>query len=279
MLTLDMRCFLKYLLLLFILYSFCSCRVRRTEGVLSPRKMENVLYDYHRAQTLSKSLSYDNRYKRELYIDYVFQKHSITEEEFDASLVWYTRNPKELHKIYEKLYTRIQKDCKTASSRLERTEKKSFSVASGDSVDLWYLRRSQVLTQSPFTNPVVFEIVTDSTFYLSDSLLWTSGVSFITDKKSLAMPQAYISMSLYYGDSISIVDTLLFSNGHFRLGIQCDDGKRLDKIRGAVSYINTTQVENSSSLLVSEMSLLRCHIGNSRSMSVNIQSDTIVYAR
>ena len=75
-------------------YGFCiaiiglcmlaSCKVERPETVFSNERMEAVLLDYHLARAMGEELSYDDRYKRELYLEAVFKKHGITEGEFDS---------------------------------------------------------------------------------------------------------------------------------------------------------------------------------------------------
>jgi len=44
------------LIALLLLMTFSGCRVRRPDDVLSPRKMEAVLYDYHLAQAIVTEL-------------------------------------------------------------------------------------------------------------------------------------------------------------------------------------------------------------------------------
>ena len=55
-----------------------------------------------------RSPLYDG-YKRVLYIESVFKKHGITQAEFDSSMVWFTRNPEVLTKIYEKVNARLKR--------------------------------------------------------------------------------------------------------------------------------------------------------------------------
>lgn len=47
-------------------------------------------------------------YKKALYVEAVFKKYGTTEEVFDSSMVWYTRNTKILSEIYEKVNKRLK---------------------------------------------------------------------------------------------------------------------------------------------------------------------------
>lgn len=246
------------LLVLAALLLFAGCRARRPENVLSPRKMESLLYDYHLAQAVVNNLPYEDKYQAEFYRNYEFQKHGVTKDEFDASVLWYTRNPKELNKIYEKLYARADRERDAAASRMEIAEKKSFSVMSGDSVDLWYLRRTNILTASRYQNPLLFEISSDTTFYYSDSIVWTVGTTFIDGGGDSIVPKAYLSLSMVYGDSISTVDTLVDMTSIYRLDMQSDPVMTLSSVKGAVSYIAGND-DVPACLLLSDISLLRIH--------------------
>lgn len=250
-----------------------GCMAHRPDGVLPPRKMEKVLYDYHLAQAVANGLPYDERYKAEFMRNFEFEKHGVTKEEFEASLVWYTRNPRELHKIYERLYETADKDRDAAAARLEMLEKKSYRVMSGDSVELWYLRHAQIITQSPYMNPMQFRINVDSTFYHSDSLIWTVGTTFFDNGLDSIRPYAYLSLSLVYGDSISTVDTLIDETSLSRLVLQCDERKIPNDVRGAVTYINESSV-NEACLLLSDISLLRLH-QKAAAAADSIASDSI----
>lgn len=236
-----------------------GCALHRPDDVLSSRKMESVLYDYHLALAMTSKLPYEERMRRVEYENYVLQKNNITKAELDSSLIWYTRNPKELHKIYENLNKRIEKDENAAAARLEKIEKKSFRVLSGDSVDLWYLDRTRIMTMSSFSNPLLFEITPDTTFYRNDSIQWTIYATFLGPSADSLKPSAYLSLSLYYPDSISTADTIIRSDCVSVLGLQSDAGKSFDKLCGSVVYMNHSG-NDSLCLMVSGASLLRTHV-------------------
>ena len=93
----------KYYILSTLLLLFClaGCKVKRPKEVFSEKKMEDILYDYHIAKAMGDNVSYTDNYKKALYMEYVFRKNGTTEEVFDSSMVWYTRNTEILSKIYE----------------------------------------------------------------------------------------------------------------------------------------------------------------------------------
>lgn len=249
----------RLIILLACAFMIAGCKSsRKSEGVLSSRKMELFLYDYHLAQAAAADLPRSDRYKSEYYFNYVYDKHDITKEEIDLSLKWYARHPDKLHSIYEKLDKRIAKDKKTVAVRLEKSEKKSFSVSSGDSIELWYLERNRIMTDSYLLNPIQFKVPVDSTFHPSDTLLWRLGLTFLGETPDSVRPYAYLALSMKYGDSISTVDAIISESSDGCLTAVSDDSLSLDMVSGIISYQSRFGAD-STMLLLDDISLLRIH--------------------
>ncbi|MBR2863512.1 MAG: DUF4296 domain-containing protein, partial [Bacteroidaceae bacterium] len=81
-----MRNFSILLFSFFVAGLLFSCKPGRPDGILSERKMENVLYDYHIAKALAQRSGDSIEQKLSLYTQAVFQKHKVTEAVFDSSL-------------------------------------------------------------------------------------------------------------------------------------------------------------------------------------------------
>ena len=251
--TFEVSCAMLFLLLL-----LGGCRLKRPDGILSPKKMEAVLYDYHLAQAVVMELPREERYARDAYMDWCFEKNGITKEEFDNSLVWYTRYPKELADIYQRLSERLDKEYDKASKALLLMERNtSFQVSSGDSVDLWYLNRVNIMNTSVYMKRLTFSIPTDTTFHNSDTLVWNIAHTFVAPFDSI--PQsAYLELSVYYNDSVSATDTLLFCTGKTILSLATDSSNTITRISGSVNYMDPSD-NRSSMLVLSDLSLLRYH--------------------
>ena len=244
--------------LLSLLLLLGGCRLKRPDGILSPRKMEAVLYDYHLAQAVVMELPRDERYTRDAYLDWCFSKNGITREEFDNSLVWYTRYPKELADIYQRLGNRLDKEYEKASKALQLMEKGStFQISSGDSVDLWYLNRTNILNTSVYMKRLTFSFLPDTTFHTCDTLVWNIAHTFVSPFDSI--PQsAYLELSVYYNDSVSATDTLLLCSGRTTLSLATDSVMPMTRVSGSVNYLDPSD-NRSSMLVLSDLSLLRYH--------------------
>lgn len=99
-------------LILFLLLALLlpSCTFR-PNNVLSKKKMEQVLYDLHKADGVVSVEGLNNK-DEELKRIYktTLDKHHVTQAQFDSSLVWYTDNPKRFNKIYPAVLKRLQAD-------------------------------------------------------------------------------------------------------------------------------------------------------------------------
>lgn len=245
---------------LLLLLIVTSCRVSRPKDVLSPKKMEMVLYDYHLSQAILNNLDPSERYMRDSYIEWVYKKNGIERQDFDRSLVWYTRHPKEFSQVYEKMTERISRDRNLAAMYMERIEKSSYSVMSGDSVDLWYLNRSTLLSVSPFLDRLSFSINADTTFYPGDTLRWTMRTAFISNPADSIPMQLYLCMNATYkrdGGSV-VVDTLLDSATDIQLSLVTDTMGSLNTLSGFVCYMDSSY-SRIPSVLLTDISLIRRH--------------------
>ena len=234
-----------------------GCRLKRPDNVLPPKKMEQFLYDYHLAQAISQELPKEEKYTTNAYIDWAYQKHGKTRDEFNTSLVWYTRYPKELAKIYKRLSNRIDAEYKASSKSLSQIEKKSFVIQSGDSVNLWYLERTALLNTSDYMNRLTYKVDRDTTFHDGDTISLNLNGTFISIDSGVPR-YAYMSLTAYYPDSISTVDTILQNSGEVVLSVVLDSKKQFQSISGSINYLDSTD-NRGSMLVLSGMELMRYH--------------------
>lgn len=93
--------------LLLVSLLFTSCR---GDGILSSRKMVDVLTDLHRMDGMLqlKGHRYVNESDEAAYYDAVLAKHGVTRANFDSSLVWYTDHPQRFNKLYPRVLKRLE---------------------------------------------------------------------------------------------------------------------------------------------------------------------------
>lgn len=90
-------------------FTFFSCTYR-PRGILSERKMKEVLVDMHRADGIMQvsGALYSNDDNVAAYYKSVLDKHGITQAQFDSSLVWYTDNPNIFDKMYPSIIEQLE---------------------------------------------------------------------------------------------------------------------------------------------------------------------------
>ena len=115
--------FIGFLLGLFLL---TACSQERPSYVLSDRRMEDVLYDLNLVENAindNYAVFSGDSARRQQLLDYVFQKHKITEQTFDTSLVWYNAHLDKYMKINEnvdKRYAKVLADLLAEDAKIKR---------------------------------------------------------------------------------------------------------------------------------------------------------------
>ena len=252
-----MKRFMKhpYLTMVLLVGGMFACGKKVPSDVIQPKAMENLLYDYHLATTLGNNLTGSETQKRKSYYDYVFQKHRVTEAEFDSSMVWYSRHTEELSLIYENLQKRYETAEQVARMQVDRQSGQISVSQSGDTVDIWRDRSIYWLTNSPLTNKVVFNLKADTTFRPKDVLVLEADFNFMPVKN-----RGKVSMGLnlaYKNDSVQGL-TRQVSSGRQTLFFRPDSAYEFKVITGFI-YYEPIIPEQKGHVLVNDIHLYRYH--------------------
>ena len=231
-----------------------ACSNKRAD-VLPVAKLEAVLYDYHLTQVIVADLPSSQRYKKDLYFDYVYDKHGVTKAELDSSLVYYARNPKGLSEVYANLSKRIKDDIQRIADEDTPIKARTAVAVVGDSVDLWYDMPIVQMTTSPLANSrYSFFIPTDTNFKAGDRLAWNGRAIFL--QGGVDSLHRYLHLNLvvrYMSDSIVCADTLLYASGDFSLKVS--DDAMVKSVKGE-AYLKSHN--DKEQLLLVDPSLVRC---------------------
>ena len=233
-----------------------ACGKKIPDDIIQPGDMEELLYDYHLASTMSTSLPYNETYKKEAYFDYVFQKHNVTEAEFDSSMVWYTRHAEELATIYKNLKERLEREEKQMKEQVAKRDNQIDVSMSGDTVDVWQDRTLYWLSASSLTNKVVFDLKTDTTFKPQDAMELQADFHFIPSKATSG--KAVMALNFYFdNDSVQGLTRIVTRPGKQRLYLRPDSAFTIQSISGFIYYSNNEHPD--ASLLVDDIRLTRYH--------------------
>ena len=73
--------------------------------------MEDMLYDYHLSMAMVNQTGFSDVRQKAFKLA-VMKKYDVSEEKFDASLLYYMRHTDKLHDIYEDLAKRLENEAR-----------------------------------------------------------------------------------------------------------------------------------------------------------------------
>ncbi len=245
------------------------------EGVLSPGDMENVLFDYHLAQSMIYDINYTEREKMsQAYIDAVFEKHGITQAEFDSSLVWYNRHSKEYHKIYENLKGRFEEMNKDLQLKNGNNDMMAVFSTGGDTTNIWGASKLMVLRENEILNKESFAIKSDTSFHKSDTYILMCKLNMLLENQSDRKEFVTIGMTLTYKNGTKIGTTRqAFSNGNIQITLNANDSVDVSKITGFFYFKGNSTYR--STAYIDDIQLIRMHKQQFELPKPNVDSTAI----
>lgn len=250
-----------------LVFAVAGCKVKRPNDVISESEMENLLYDYHLAKSMGDNLPYSENYKKELYVDAVFNKYGTTQAAFDSSMVWYTRNTELLSKIYDKVRKRLKDEQELVGDLIAKRDKKPKMTTPGDSIDVWPWQRMVRLTGEMMNNQYVFTLPTDSNYKDRDTLVWEVNYRFLEPMLADSMRAVTMAMQIIYEkDTISRWKTT-DESGVQQIRLFADTLGKMKEIRGFI-YYPVGNREKAGALLAERFSMTRYHCTDTLAFAV-----------
>lgn len=230
----------------------------RGDGVLSKKKMEDVLFDYHLAQAMTFNLRSEQRDLSDQYIASVFKKHGITEAIFDSSLVYYNRHQDQLADIYKNLQKRYERLDATLQYTTGNHEMQAAYTATGDTAEIWTAQNLYILRPIPTANIQTFTLRADTAFFQHDKFRFTANIDFIREDQNDQDVHLVSAITIIYNDNSSTSITREQSySGTVELSLSAAESKDIKYITGYFYY--TTNSATRSFALIRNISLLRYH--------------------
>lgn len=265
----------KILLTVIISCLLVACKPAIPRGILKPSKMEAVLYDYHLAENLPIKGSH-TAVTREMQLQSVFQKHGITQKQFDESMAYYARHTSKLLDIYKSIDERYTEQYLAMGG--EQTIQRQFqSSLSGDTLDIWNQRRNILLfPQHPYQS-FAFEIPIDTAFYAGDIILLQFDTDFIF---SAGQRSAVAVLNVTTNtDSVMVANAMPSSSSHYQLRLQDLQRKGIKRIHGYFMLNNPgvkTTAQSMQALLLKNIQLVRIHTKqNKEQLPVDTLNNTL----
>lgn len=246
-----------------------ACKVERPDTVLSDEQMAAVLYDFHVAKAMGEELPGGQYYKRKLYVQSVFDKHGITEAQFDTSMAWFARYPEPLTKIYEQVTKRLKNERNIIEDLIALRDNKPKPTQPGDSVDVWAWQRIYRLTGVPLDNRLLFTRPSDANFKDRDTLVWSVRFRFPRGMAdTLRAPLMAMQVS-YAKDSVVSAMLRVKESGIQTIKLWADT---LGSIKDVSGFIYYPPQQKSQGLVADHIMLMRYHAQDSLPP---VQADTL----
>lgn len=266
---------LPLVLLLLILFAACD---DHPQNVLSRGKMEDVLYDYHIMQGIVNDLPAEEREaKGQDYMNAVFEKHGITEAQFDSSIVYYNRHTKDLHKIYSNLkerYTAVNEEIQLVNGN---NDMMAIFSTGGDTTNLWNSTKLLTLRNKELLNKESFTIHADTSFRRRDQFILTLSPVFIKERREDYDINLHVGLSVLYASGKHIGTTRVINNdGTQQLTLQISNDEDIKSITGFFYYKGKKESRNLC--FIDNISLIRMHEKEPQKAEVadTVKTDSIV---
>lgn len=239
-------------MLLVAVVFLASCETRTPEGIVPPDEMEDLLYDYHLAQSMARQAPDSTAYRYRLYTEAVYRKYGIDAAQFDSSMAWYTRHSDRLYKIYERVNRRLVEDVGASGDGSMRSRYTSLS-STGDTANVWTDVPRCILTPMGGNNVFTFTMQADSSFHVGDRVMWHFYVDWIC-REGQRSAQAVLALTLD-NDSVVITNQSIYGGGEQRIMAPRTD-RGIKRVSGFV-YVTDTWSASFKLMMVSDFSLVR----------------------
>lgn len=248
----------KILYFIFIL-ALCIACDKQSDHILTRGKMEDVLYDYHLAQGLLEQLTIDEREKMaQAYIDAVFEKHNITEADFDSSMVYYNRHANDLKKIYQNIKDRYAEKNQELALLTGNSEMTNTYSQNGDTTNIWNSTKLTMLQGKDGVNYETFNIPADTSFYKQDRYVLVCTPILLRENADDRSNYVIIGLNVNYKDGKSSGKSVKNNDTrNIQLDINALEGKDIKSISGYFYYKAKDDFRNLA--LISDIALVRVH--------------------
>ena len=250
------------LLLVAVVCLATACSEKRPGYVLTDKLMEDVLYDYHIARAMGEELAKSEPHMRLLYANAAFEKHGITEADFDTSMVWYARHPETLAEIYDRVEDRLKAQREVINRLMSLKNQQPGDTPAGDSIDVWPWVRTYRITGQPLDNRRTFTLASDSNFYDRDTLVWSLRLRLFEQLTDSAFAPLMALQVAYESDSVVWDYRRLVADSTYTIALQADTLGSIREVRGFI-YCPSTGRDYGVGLRADHIALMRYHARDS----------------
>lgn len=243
-----------------LLVALIACKPSVPSRFIQPDDMEDILYDYHIAQTMAReeATGETGDYVRSKYFLAVLKKYDVTEAEFDSSLVYYYSHVDELKKIYVRVNERLSDEAKSLGASVGAISRYSQYSDTGDTANIWKDATDVLLMPRPTINRFDFVVKADSSFLVGDSFMFQFVSEYLWQSGSRDAIVCIVSQ--YEGDSIIQTVNHVSVSGISQIRVPANRENKLSKMTGFI-YLNDggDASDTRKMMFISQIQLIRFH--------------------
>ncbi len=242
-----------------LLLLLIACKPSTPSQYIQPDEMESLLYDFHVARSLATNEgNYDEQnYRRSLYWRAVLEKHQVTEEHFDSSLVYYYSRADRFADMYKHVLTRLQDDALLLGATEGEIGRYATLDASGDTANIWNRAGTHMLMPVYPYNTYSFDISEDTLFRSGDTFLMQFMSEFVFQS---GVKDGLIYVAVEYPDTVFIKQSRFSFSGHNKIQMSSVSKKKPQRVRGYFYLGGSTESTTTLRLLfINNIQLIRFH--------------------
>lgn len=253
---------------------FCGCD-KAPNGVIKESDFADFLYDLYRLEAIIEANPdmFPNDSLKRVAKQSLFQKHGITQADYDSSMVWYAANFKAYSTVHKKVVMRLQDDKTLLTKEMikapqdhkqasgERHQRKMYA-SKGDTADIWTDTRSLMLTPGLKCGYFTFECQPDGEHLKGDK--YTLSLKMLCFSNTFSLMLA----AEYQDGSVALIHRNASMEGWTNLALQTDSTRNVRRIYGYIKY-NITGASTVNYL--DSIALLRTHLDRGTYPNINAQ--------
>ncbi|MGM9868721.1 MAG: DUF4296 domain-containing protein [Sodaliphilus sp.] len=252
----------------------CGCD-KAPNGVIKESDFADFLYDLYRLEAIIESNPdmFPTDSVKRVAKQSLFQKHGITQADYDSSMVWYAANFQAYSTVHKKVVMRLQEDKAQLTKELIKApqdhkqasgtgQQRKMYATKGDTADIWTDTRSLMLSPGLKCGYFTFECQPDGEHLKGDKYTLSMKMLCFSNTFSLMLAAEY------QDGSVAIVHRNASMEGWSNIPLQTDSTRNVRRIFGYIKY-NITGVSTVNYL--DSIALLRTHLDRGTYPNINSQ--------
>lgn len=246
----------RFPLILFVALAMLSSCKKTPDYVISEDEMAELMADIETANAVVEMdfRDYSNDSSKIILLKSILEKHGVTEQQFDTSLMWYGHNLDIYRDVYKHTVELLQDRQKDIVAEAKEAGEKM--TLAGDSVDIWQGSRYSIFTKKQFGDyaQVDFSIPADENSRLGDRYYWKL-------RLYNALAEGHALLGVDYSDGSSEFQTKeVHSDETVELSVQSDSLVNVTRIYGYMLY----EMKDEDAVFADSLSLYRSRLNSER---------------